>query len=218
MSTPRTRPPAPLVIRVTARPRWLLVGGLLGLACASPAPPPDATRYRLAGSGSHWDVVGRDRVLEDVQPRYADFFRVVLDPARSDEPPTSKIRRDLEHAPVDRRNYDALNAVAIGYFELNYRGEAARGSGSVGFMSAGFRTAKLAAIPWRAYGEIQEPALRDAILDFFEDAATGEKLGASATAGRLSPIIDSLVKKEADPARRARIEALVAHIDANADR
>ncbi len=181
------------------------------LACASSqvgGTDADAMRYRLADSGSHWDIVGQDRVLDDLQPRYPDFFAVVLDPGRSDEPPTRRIRLHLEHAPVDRRNYDALNAVAMAYFELNYRGETSRGNADMGFVSAGFRTAKLAAIPWRAYGEIQDPNLRDAILDFFQDAGQGNKLGAQATAGRLSRIVASLAPKEPDPVRRARIEAL----------
>lgn len=188
---------------------------ILGSACVSQATREvDARQYRLSGSGDHWDVSGEDRVFDDLKERYPSFFDVVLDPNRSDEPPTRRIRRDLEHVPVDRRNYDALNAIAIGYFELNYRGEASRGGGGLEFMSAGFRTAKLAAIPWRAYGEIQDPALRSAILDFFEDAGTGGKLGAETTAGRLSRIVSSLERKEDDPARKARIVDLVARIEA----
>ena len=81
-------------------------------------------------------------------------------------------------------------------------------------MSAGFRTAKLAAIPWRAYGEIEDGDLRSAILDFFEDAGTGPKLGAQATSGRLAPIVASLERKEPDPARKARIAQLVSDIEA----
>ena len=80
----------------------------------------------LANSGTHWDVVRQDRVLDDLRPRYPDFFEVVLDPERSDEPPVLPLRDDLEHRPVDRRNFDTLNALAIGYFELNrYAGNAA---------------------------------------------------------------------------------------------
>jgi hypothetical protein len=160
--------------------------------------------------------VGQDRVFEDLQQRYPDFFDVVLDPARSDEPPDARLRRDLEHTPVDRRNFDALNAIAIAYFELNHRGEIARGSASLGFVSAGFRTAKLAAIPWRAYGEVQDPTLRDAILDFFEDAGTSSKLGAQATAGRLARIVADLGRKESDPARLARIESLARTLEQQA--
>jgi hypothetical protein len=169
---------------------------------------PDPMRYRLAESGSHWDVVGRDRVLEDLRPRYPEFFAVVLDPTRSDDADLRPLRDDLESAPVTRANYDALNAVAVAYFEMNFRAEAFRGSGHVEFLSAGMRSAKLAAVPWRAYGEIEESALRDAILDFFEDVATSEKLGARATAGRLARVVESLAGKEDDPRRLDRIRAI----------
>lgn len=195
-------------------------GVLLALALAPAActgllrREPDPMRYRLAGSGTHWDVVGRDRVLEDLRPRYPEFFALVLDPGRSEEPDLLELRDDLERTPVTRRNYDALNAVAIAYFELNYRGEAWRGSGHVEFLSAGFRASKLAAVPWRAYGEIDDGALRDAILDFFADAGTGEKLGAGATAGRLVDIVGSLARKETDPERLERIRRLEARIRA----
>lgn len=178
-------------------------------ACASPS---GTFRYRLADSGTHWDVVRGDRVLEDLRPRYPDFFEVVLDPTRSDEPPVRRLRDDLEQRPVDRRNFDALNAIAIGYFELNYRSEAAREGGGIGFLSGAYRAAHLLAIPWRAYGEVEDPSLREALLDFFEDAGTGAKLGASATAGRLARIVGSLARKEADTERRGRIEALAARL------
>jgi len=190
---------------------------LLVSACAGPgAGPGDALRYRLANSGTHWDIVDGDRVLADLRPRYPEFFAVVLDPARSDEPPVLRLRDDLEHVPVDRRNFDALNALAIGYFELNYRSESARDDGGIGFLTGGFRSAHLLAIPWRAYGETADPRLRDAILDFYEDAGTGAKLGAAATAGRLVRIVGSLAAKEPDPDRRARIEALAARLAAGA--
>lgn len=195
----------------------LSIAGLLALsllaACAAPG---SASRYRLADSGTHWDVVRGDRVLDELLPRYPDFFAVVLDPARSEEPPVLQLREELEHRPVDRRNFDALNALAIGYFELNYRSEAARDDAGVGFLTGGFRSAHLLAIPWRAYGEIEDPRLRDAILDFYEDAGTGAKLGAAATAGRLVRIVGSLAAKEPDPDRKARIEALTARLEAEA--
>ena len=202
-----------------AAPRLRCLARLLPVAlvylagCAGGGAGPDPLRYRLGSSGSHWDVAGHDPVLEDVRPRYPEFFEVVLDPARSQEPDVRRIRLDLERKPVDRRNYDALNALAMGYFELNYRSEASRHSGEVGFLSAGFRSASLLAIPWRAYGEIEDGPLRDAILDFFEDAGTSRKLGAQATAGRLARVVASLARKEPDPARRARIEALAAQLE-----
>ncbi len=199
-----TRPPG----RRPGRALGLL---LLGLACAT-APPGDPLRYRLAGSGSHWDVVGADRVLEDLEPRYPDFFAIVLDPSRSDEPNLLRLREDLESRPTTRRNFDALNAVAIAYFEINHRAESQRGE--MGFLSGGFRVAKLAAVPWRAYGDVEDPRLRDAILDFFEDAASGEKLGSTASRGRLVDVVQSLARKERDPARLARIESIAARMRA----
>lgn len=112
--------------------------GLLMLAIlAACAAPGGALRYRLAESGTHWDVVRGDRVLEDLLPRYPDFFAVVLDPGRSEEPPVLRLREDLERRPTDRRNFDALNALAIGYFELNYRSEAARDDAGLGFLTGG---------------------------------------------------------------------------------
>ncbi len=189
------------------------VAGLTALAllaaCAQRGEP---LRYRLANSGTHWDVVGRDRVLDDLRPRYPDYFEVVLDPGHSDEPPVRHLRDDLEHRPVDRRNFDALNALAIGYFELNHRSESSRGGAGIAFLTGGFRSAHLLAVPWRAYGESEDPRLRDAILDFYEDAGTGTKLGASATAGRLVRIVGSLAAKEPDDGRRQRIETLTARL------
>jgi len=204
--------------RITTRMHRLVARGapmlatlaLLG-ACAQPTSP---LRYRLAESGTHWDVVGADRVLDDLLPRYPEFFDVVLDPTRSDEPPVRTLRDDLERRPADRRNFDALNALAIGYYELNYRSEVARDDSSVGFLTGAYRASHLLAIPWRAYGEVEDPALRDAILDFYEDAGTSEKLGAAATAGRLARIVSSLAPKEADAARHQRIVALAAQLEA----
>ena len=170
------------------------------LACAS-----DPSRYRLSGSGTAWDVAGEDRVLEDVRPLYPELFDVVLDPSRSDEPVLLPLREDLEHTPVDRRNFDALNAVAIAYFEINYRGEQSREGQGMEFLTAGFRTAKLVAVPWRAYGDVAEPRLRDAILDFFADIASGEKRASQRTRVRITRIVASLERKEPDPARRERI-------------
>ena len=190
------------------------VAGLTALAlftaCAQRGEP---LRYRLANSGTHWDVVGQDRVLDDLRPRYPDYFEVVLDPGHSNEPPVRHLRDDLEHRPVDRRNFDALNALAIGYFELNHRSESSRDGAGVAFLTGGFRSAHLLAVPWRAYGEIEDPRLRDAILDFYEDAGTGTKLGASATAGRLVRIVGSLAAKEPDDGRRQRIEILTARLE-----
>jgi len=174
------------------------------VACAASVDP---QRYRLSHSGRHWDTRGSDRVFDDVLPRYPDFFAVILDPAKTREPDSRRLRDDLEHRPVDRRNFDALNAVAIAYFEINYRAESQRGEG-LAYLALSQQAAKLLAIPWRAYGEIEDPNLRDAILDFFADAGSGEKLATAATAPRLSRIVASLERKEDDPARRARIRSL----------
>lgn len=149
-------------------------------------------------------------MFEDLRPRYPDFFQAVLDPERSDDPPLGALRDDLEKEPVDRANYDALNAAAIGYYEMNLRGERSRARGDIEFMSAGFRAAKIVAVPWRAYMEIRDPALRAAIIDFFEDVASGEKRGSARTMGRLARIVESLIEREADPELRARLERVTA--------
>ncbi len=180
------------------------------LACAA-APYP--MRYRLANSGDHWDVVGEDHILDDLRPRYPEFFELVLDPAKTQVPNLLRLRDDLERTPVDRRNFDALNSLAIAYFELNYRAESSRGVG-LGYMSQSFRSTKIVAVPWRAYGEIEDAALRNAILDFFDDAASGEKLGSAATASRLVRIVSSLESKETDVARLERIRGIVAALGA----
>ena len=174
------------------------------LACA---PRLDPNRYRLAGSGDHWDVAGEDRVFDDLRPRYESFFDVVLDPNNTRMPDILAVRDDLERTPVDRRNYDALNAVAIAYFEINFRAEEDRGT--LKYLSLSQNAAKLLAVPWRAYSQTADADLREAILDFFEDAGGGEKLRSAATAPRLARIVVSLAKKEDDPVRRARIQEIV---------
>jgi hypothetical protein len=176
------------------------------------APPSDPLGYRLRGSGSHWDRAGEDRVFEDLEPRYRDYFAIVLDPATTEEPNLRPLRDDLEAAPVGRRNFDALNAVAMGYFELSYRAEASRTG--VHYLGNSFRAAKIMAVPWRAYGLIEDGDLRSAILDFFEDAGSGEKLLSGVSAPRLAPVVASLRPKESDPVRRARIEALTRRLEA----
>lgn len=180
-----------------------LLGAALLIGCGS---SPDPNRYRLTGSGAHWDVAGDDHVFDDLRPRYTAFFDVVLDPANTRMPDTRPVRDDLEKTPVDRRNYDALNAVAIAYYEINYRAEQNRGA--LAYLGLSQNTAKLLAVPWRAYGETRDARLRAAILDFFEDASRGEKLRSAATAPRVARIVASLARKESDPARRTRINQL----------
>ena len=186
----------------------LLAGALLLAACPKPSP----LRYRLSHSGTHWDSVGGDRVLEDLQPRYPELFEVALDPSVIQDLDLRRIRDDLEQQPVDRSNFDALNSLAIVYFELNYRAEADRGGAH--YLANSFRAAKILALPWKAYGEVPDPRLRDAILDFFEDVASGEKLHSAGTRSRLASIVASLESKESDRARLARIRALVAQLEA----
>lgn len=208
MTAPRSTRPAPAAVALIAA---LAIGAaaLLGaLACASSTEP---RSYRLTESGTHWDRKGDDRVLEDVRARYPAFFEVVLDPTTGQDPNLLPLRRDLEHEPVDQRNFDALNAIAIAYFELNYR--ATERSNQPSYFSDSFRAAQILAIPWRAYGEVESDRLRTAILDFFEDAGTGEKLGAAHTAPRLAAIVESLEQKEEEVARRQRIRELTERLE-----
>ncbi|MBW2274766.1 MAG: hypothetical protein JRG96_15975 [Deltaproteobacteria bacterium] len=173
----------------------------------------DSERYRLAGSGAEWRSSGSDEILADLQPRYPDFFAVVLEPSRTQDLEILKIREDLEEGH-GRAPFDALNAVAVAYFELNSRAE--RGledeTGGARYLVDSFRATKLLSIPWRAYADIEDPRLRDAILDFYEDIARGEKRDAGASALRITRTVASLEKKEADPARLARIRGLTARL------
>ncbi len=187
-----------------------------GLACGwMPGAAPETERYRLTDSGADWTGSGRDRVLDDLRPRYPDYFARVLD-GGSGEIDLRPLRDDLERAPVDRRNYDALNAVAIGYFELNSRAEMLRDSGTSAYLGGSMQVARLVAVPWRAYREIENGALRDAILDFFADAASGAKPGSSSTNARLVLVVESLEKQETDAERQARIRAIVESLAASA--
>jgi hypothetical protein len=177
---------------------------LLLAACFAACSPDDASRYRLSGTGTHWDRAGGQPIAEELGAIYPDYFEIILDPSSTREPDLRPLRDDLEAQPTRRRNYDALNAIAIGYFELNYRAEASRGGAT--YLADSFRATKLVAVPWRAYSEIDDGALRGAILAFFEDAASGEKLGTASTAPRLVRIVGSLRAKESDPRRIARME------------
>ncbi|MFQ5696981.1 MAG: hypothetical protein ACE5IL_01700 [Myxococcota bacterium] len=179
---------------------------LVGITCAGTlSGGADPQHYRLSGS-SDWQVVGSDRVLDDLSERYPEFFALVLDPDRREDIDLRAIRDDLEHQPADRRNYDALNATAIAYFVMNERAEEERG-GELYFVHS-FRAAKLVAVPWQAYGRVADPELRDSILDFFEDIASGSKHYSARTASRLHRVVSSLARKEDDAARLERIRAL----------
>lgn len=147
-----------------------------------------------------------------LRERYAAFFTVIFDDSEAREPDLRPLRSDIERTPVDARNFGALRAVAIAYFELNYRAETQTADGM--YLGNSFRAAHLAAVPWKAYGLVDDAGLRDAILDFFQDVATGEKPGSERTAHRLAGIVESLEKKEGDPARRERIDRIGAELRA----
>ena len=178
-------------------------------ACATDRSP---EHYRLAGSSLERRPAS-DPLLSELQAKYPDFFAVVLDPRRTEEPPILELREDLEEGE-GRERYDALNAVAIAYLELNARAQHTLEDDSDGgqYLSDSFRAAKLLSIPWRAYRDIRDPALRDAILDFYDDIAAGEKTYAAQTASRILRLVESLSKKETDLARLERIRALAAKL------
>ncbi len=191
--------------------RWVCLAATLCLsACGESLDP---LSYQLADSGDHWDVVAGRDFIPELEQRYPEYFQVILDPSDTREPDLRPLRDDLERNPSDARSYDALHALAVGYFELNYRANARPGGPT--YLSDNFRAAKLVAVPWRAYGQIDDPTLRDAILDFFEDAGFGEKLGTAKTAPRLARVVASLASKETqDVARRERIHELSARLEA----
>lgn len=161
-------------------------------------------------------MAGADPVLADLEPRYAEFFAVILDPDQTEDPPILALREDLEASHDGRAAFDALNAVAVAYFELNSRAQ--RGledeTGGAHYLSDSFRATKLLSIPWRAYADLENPKLRDAILDFYEDIALGRKRDAETTAARITPLVRSLEKKESDPLRLARIRAMAGRLEA----
>jgi len=161
--------------------------------------------YQLAGTSSHWELAEGKRLLVELRARYPKFFELIFDPVTNRVPELEELRQDLERHPADRQNFDALNAIAIGFFEISYRAEAQKGSG-LHYMGQSFRAARVAAVLWRAYGETRDERLRDAIIDFFEDAASGQKLGARTTARTLAQMVASIQRQEPDPVRAARLQ------------
>ena len=190
-----------------------VVAAVALLACARNAGPgaADPASYRLASLP--WPEA-RVVFVAELRPRYPIYFARVFDDLEPGELDLLEIRDDLERKPVDQRNYDALNAVALGYFELNDRAEALRHSGDAEYLGGSFRVARLVAVPWRAYREVESAELRDAILDFFADTASAGKPSAARTAGRIAAIVASLEKREKDPVRRERIRAIAASLAA----
>jgi hypothetical protein len=172
--------------------------------------------WGTGGAGSAADVypfsdlpgVGGTNEAEQARSEYPEVFRAVDDPDRTGELDERGLRRDLGRTPVDDRNYRALYAVAVAFFELHERAESDRG-GEL-YFAYSFQATKVMAIPWGLYGEIPEPALRSVILDFYEDVLFGEKPGLEAVRGRYTRIVADLARKETDPELRARIARLVA--------
>jgi hypothetical protein len=144
---------------------------------------------------------------EEARAAYPVVFRVVDDPKRAEEVDTRELRRDLSHLPVDERNYRALRAIAVAFFELHARAEQHRGRGN--YLGYSFEATKLLAIPWRLYGEIPDSSLRSAILDFYEDVLFGEKPGLGPVRGRYTRTVADLARKESEPDLLERIEDLV---------
>ena len=167
-------------------------------------PAANGQGYQLMDSGSHWEVADGRQLLDALKQRYRDFFELIFDPVTNRVPDLKELRADLEYHPADRRNFDALNAIAIGFFEISYRAEAQKGSG-LHYMGQSFRAARVASVLWRAYGETRDDRLRDAIIDFFEDAANGQKLGARTTARTLAQMVAGVQRQEKDPVRAARL-------------
>jgi hypothetical protein len=138
---------------------------------------------------------------------YPDVFAVVDDPSRTEEIDPRPLRDDLTRAPVEAKNYRALWAAAVAFFELHARAE--RNRGRPGYFAYSFQATKMVAIPWRPYGEISDPALRSAILAFYEDVLFGDKPGLAAVRGRYTKIVAALGEKETDPELQERIRGML---------
>lgn len=181
----------------------------LAAACASKA---GVQSYRLGDTGPNGSRRAQQTVLADLREHYPAYFAVVLDPTSVLDPDLRPLERNLEKHPVDRENFDALNAVAIGYFEMYARTRPDPSTGERGspYFADSFRTAKLIAVPSRAYGEILDPKLRDAILDFFADISEAQQPGNRRSRVGLARTVASLENKEPNPERKARIRQIVA--------
>ena len=78
----------------------------------------------------------------------------------------------------------------------------------LGSLRLSLRSAKVCAELPGVYDTTADPRLRDAILDFFEDAARRERSSPRTTPQRLAPLVESLGCGESDRQRIARIRSL----------
>ena len=161
------------------------------------------SRYRLGDGTPNSDD---ETLFGELEPRYREFFVAALDPAGRCEPVHETLRADLEREPVDRRCFDSLNALALAYFRMH----AARlnPESRLGSLRLSLRSAKVCAELPGVYDKTADSRLRDAILDFFEDAARRERTSPRTASRRLAPLVESLGREESDPARIARIRSL----------
>jgi hypothetical protein len=181
----------------------------LGLAACQSSPDVSAAPelgYRFRDVRKPVQTAEGERLLA----KYPEFFAVLDVDYPAAEADVRVVRADLVQEPTDMSSYDALNAVAVVFFELHRRAERSRGNGATSFLGTNFRATKVMAVPWRAYGGVKDPALRSSILDFYEDLLLGNKSGVRAARGRFTTTVESLLKWETDPGMRARIESLVA--------
>ena len=177
---------------------------LLLLACATADGPVPATDdYPFSGVRR----IGNSPAAAQARVDYPELFAAVDAPDRLEEIDTRILREDLSRQPVGSRNYRALWATALAFFELHQRAEKQRGGGL--YFAYSFQATKMIAVPWRPYGELPDPKLRSAILDFYEDVLFGAKPGLSAVRGRYIRIVSDLGEKERDPALRTRIGEMV---------
>ena len=177
-----------------------LVCTLLVLACATANGPVPATDdYPFTGLRR----IGDSPAAVQARVDYPELFAAVDTPDRLEEIDTRILRADLFRQPVGPGNYRALWATAVAFFELHGRAEKQRGGGL--YFAYSFQATKMIAVPWRPYGELPDPKLRSAILDFYEDVLFGEKPGLSAVRGRYIRIVSDLGEKERDPALQTRI-------------
>ncbi len=160
-------------------------------------------RYRLGDGAFDSDD---ETLFRELEPRYREFFVAALDTSGRHEPALGTLRADLERDPVDRRCFDSLNALALAYFRMH----AARlkPASRLGSLRLSLRSAKVCTELPGVYDKTADPRLRDAILDFFEDAARRERTRPRTTPQRLAPLVESLGHGESDQQRIARIRSL----------